>query len=165
MYIVYAWVESKLYNCCVICFVHVTEDHRIWSLEKYCAKKVPYKNWVISIGTYLFPIVSQSCQRSRDQPRAPPWAEEERRRPMQSLPWPHPQQLRHVCRPSPRCDGQNQGRAGSHKSKTNSFTESHCVTITCLYTVWVEKRKRKVGFDSKFLKIEKRYYKTDFSAW
>ena len=26
-------MESKLYNCFGICFVHVTEDHGIWSLE------------------------------------------------------------------------------------------------------------------------------------
>ena len=30
---VHAWVESKLYNCFVVWFVHITEDHKIWSLE------------------------------------------------------------------------------------------------------------------------------------
>ena len=43
------------------------------------------------------------------------------------------------------------------------------VQITFFSKFWVssliELRKRKPGFDSKFLQIEKRYNKSDFSAW
>ena len=59
VYIVHTWMESILYNCFLICFVHVTKDHRLWSLEHRRTWIWHFRKWKTrDFTSWCFPNVS-----------------------------------------------------------------------------------------------------------
>ena len=45
VYACFSWHIFTVYNCFVIWFVHVTEDHRIWSLEHRRTRNWHFRKW------------------------------------------------------------------------------------------------------------------------